>query len=196
MPLPNTTNSLPLKLALFILMQVVPAWLAFGQPIYTPYAFTTIAGTPGNAGNTNGPALAAQFNYPWGVAVDQAGNIFVSEPNSQTIRKITSGAVSTFITHVYGQQLAVDGSGNIYIGNSDIEVLKITPSGTVSILAGGSDGSADGTGSAAQFRGTSGIAVDSVGNVYVAEEIDNTIRKVCASRKQFAPWRCSSGGFG
>src|SRR5439155_1103724 len=74
-----------------------------------------------------------------------------------------------------------DSSGNVYVvdyGNHTIR--KITPAGVVTTLAGlaGNSGSADGTGSAARFNSPSGVATDSSGNVYVADILNSTIRKI------------------
>ena len=77
--------------------------------------------------------------------------------------------------------MAVDGSGNVYVADTNnYTIRKITPAGVVSTLAGlaGTSGSADGTGSAARFNYPHGVAVDSSGNVYVADSGNNTIRKI------------------
>src|SRR6516162_64795 len=81
----------------------------------------------------------------------------------------------------YPHGVATDSSGNVYVadaGNNTIR--KITPAGVVTTLAGlaGSSGSADGTGSAARFFQPQGVATDSLGNVYVADTPNNTIRKI------------------
>ena len=159
---------------------------------------TTFAGTAGNIGSADGVGSAAQFNSPGGVAIDSSGNIFVADSGSQTIRKITpDGTVSTFAgtPGVVGSadgsgsaaqfngpvSLAFDSSGNIFVadaGNNTIR--KITPAGVVTTFAGlaGSPGSVDGTGSAARFDGSSGVAVDSADNVYVADNLSATIREI------------------
>ena len=160
-------------------------------------AVSTMAGLVGNYGSANGTGSTARFNRPSGVAVDNSGTVYVADSANNTIRKITpSGMVSTLaglagwqgsadgtgsnarFNHPYG--LIVDGSGNVYVAeNGNCTIRKITPSGVVSTLAGlaGAQGSADGTGSAARFNGSSGVAVDGSGNVYVADYWNCTIRK-------------------
>src|ERR1035441_1760596 len=66
------------------------AWPAFSQTTYTPYTFTTLAGTAGNYGTADGTGSAARFYDPAGVAVDSAGNVFVADTLNSTIRKVSS----------------------------------------------------------------------------------------------------------
>jgi len=159
---------------------------------------TTLAGTAGVFGGTDGTGAAASFNFPNGVATDSTGNVYVADTNNHTIRKITpTGVVITLAgtalsagsTDATGAAarfafpigVATDSAGNVYVGEWDNRTIrKITPAGVVTTLAGtaGTFGSTDATGPAARFGGPAGIATDSAGNVYVADDGNNTIRKV------------------
>ena len=77
-------------------------------------------------------------------------------------------------------RLAIDSGGNLYVADTDNNVIrKITPSVVVTTLAGTvGGGSADGTGSSAQFNGPAGVAVDGAGNLYVVDQLNQTVRKV------------------
>ena len=150
---------------------------------------TTLAGSPGVSGSADGTGSAARFNQPAFVTVDVTGNVYVADTWNATIRKITAAGVVTTLADGTGsaarfnqpQGVAVDGSGNIYVANTwDHTIRKITAAGVVTTLAGsaGVAGSADGTGNAARFANPTGVAVDGVGNVYVADYSNNPIRKI------------------
>jgi sugar lactone lactonase YvrE len=159
---------------------------------------TTIAGT-GDFGSADGLALEATFNYPDGAVLDSQDNLFVSDQSNHTIRKITpDGWVSTFAgTGNYGDVdgpgataqfyypagMAVDSNDNLYVADyGNNKIRKITPDGVVSTFAGtGEMGAADGTVETAQFNGATGVAIDSQGNVFVADYYNNTIRKINTS---------------
>ena len=159
---------------------------------------STLAGSSGQAGSTDGTGAAARFKAPSGVATDSAGNVFVGDVFNHTVRKITpAGAVSTLAgsAGVTGSAdgtgaaarfnspsgMATDGTGVVYLTDTVNQTIrKITPAGVVSTLAGsaGLTGSADGTGAAARFNFPAGVAADSAGNVYVADGNNNAIRKI------------------
>jgi sugar lactone lactonase YvrE len=164
---------------------------------------TTLAGVSGVTGSADGQGSAASFNFPTGVAVDLAGNVFVADSSNSTVRKITpSGLVSTLAGHA-GQQghidggpatsllfqpqgIAVDSVGNVYVSDTlDHTIRKITPTGVVSTLAGLSPflaaGSTDGTGSAARFRRVTSMALAANGDLYVTDSDNNTVRKITSA---------------
>jgi streptogramin lyase len=146
-------------------------------------AVSTLAGTAGVYGRADGTGSAAEFFYPFGLAIDASGNIFAAENGNDAVRKITpAGVVTTVLgteAPVYTSGVAVDSSGNIFITDS-CTIRKITPDGSSIVLAGAENtaGSADGVGSAAQFLQPFGLAVDAAGNIIVADRDSNTIRKV------------------
>lgn len=162
---------------------------------------STLAGMPGAKGAADGLGASARFNIPHGVAVDAAGTVYVADTENHTIRKITpAGNVSTLagmarrkgsedgngatarFFHPAG--IAVDASGNVYVAdNGNHTIRKVTPDGTVTTLAGQARhyGGTDGPGGSARFLLPTGVAVDAIGNVYVADHLNCTVRKVSAT---------------
>jgi len=159
---------------------------------------STLAGLANISGANDANGTAATFNFPSGVAVDTAGNVYVADLSNRLIRKITpTGTVSTLAGNAgttgainatgtnatfdnpFG--VAVDTAGNVYVADSSNHLIrKITPAGVVTTLAGtvGVFGSADGNGTNATFNLPSGVAVDTAGNVYVADSSNQLIRKI------------------
>jgi hypothetical protein len=212
----------------------------------TPYTFTTLAGSPGDAGYVDGTGQSARLASPKGVVIDSAGNLYIIDAGSETIRKVTPAGV---VTHFAGlplnlqtpgqvqpidgdantaqfallQGIAIDSGGILYVTDG-VFVKMITPSGNVTTIAGGNNslgsptgiaadnqgnlivadasndvilrvsiqtgvvsnyagfaqqfGSADGTGTAARFSTPDAVAVDSGGNVYVADSGGTKVRKI------------------
>ena len=202
----------------------------------------------------DGTGSAARFNRPSGVAVDSAGNVYVADTGNNTIRKVTPGGVVTTLAGLagsygsadgtgsaarfdwpnrrgggqrgqrlcggHGQQhdsegdagrggddpggpggqaraaptaraarrgstvqrgVAVDSAGNVYVADTGNHTIrKVTPAGVVTTLAGlaGNQGSATARAARRGSSSPSGVAVDSAGNVYVADTGNHTIRKV------------------
>jgi len=160
----------------------------------------TLAGTPGTEGRSDGTGAAARFNEPYGVAVDDAGNVYVADASNNAIRKISSAGVVTTLAGggLAGSAdgtgaaarldeprgIAIDSTGTLYVADYDNHLIrKITSAGVVTTLAGQADvaGNADGTGTAASFRGPHGIAVDAAGVVYVADTGNRAIRRITAA---------------
>ena len=130
------------------------------------------------------------------MAVDASGNVYVADTNNHVIRKITSsGVVSTFAgsgvagfsdgsatvaKFNYPTGITIDTAGNLYIADkTNHRIRKITPSGLVSTIAGsGIAGFTDATGILARFNSPSGIAIDSSGNLFIADTSNHRIRMI------------------
>jgi DNA-binding beta-propeller fold protein YncE len=150
---------------------------------------TNLAGKPGFPGRTDGIGSDALFAIPRGIAQDQAGNIYVADLHA--IRKITPlGVVTRYPASTEGTAgyapfdlpsgVAVDEAGNVYVADR-YTIRRITPDGLVSTIAGteGRAGNDDGAIGHARFSDLEkGIAVDTAGNVYVADAFNHSIRKV------------------
>jgi sugar lactone lactonase YvrE len=161
---------------------------------------TTVAGngTNGFSGD-GGPAISAQLKGPRGIAVDLAGNLFIADTYNGRIRKVTSDGVITTVAGIgtssgssgdggpatsaqIGQPsgTAVDSAGNLFITDSD-RIRKVTIDKIIHTVAGnGSSGSSGdgGPATSARLYGPYGIAVDSAGNLFIADTYNNRIRKV------------------
>ncbi len=161
---------------------------------------TTLAGSAGLSGSTDGTGSAARFNSPSGITTDGT-NLYVADTGNNTIRKIviSTGEVSTLAGSA-GLSGSTDGTGsaarfngpsgittdgtNLYVAdefNSTIRKIVIS-TGMVTTLAGtaGIQGSSDGTGSAATFYNPHGITMDGT-NLYVTDSWNDTIRKIVIS---------------
>ena len=172
--------------------------LAQAQSVYERYPFITFAGGPPSKGSVDGIGSAARFNQPGGVAVDSAGNVYVADTGNSTIRKMTPGGLVSTLAGSAGKPgstdgtgkaaqfsgptgVAVDNGGNVYVAdNGNSTIRKISPAGEVRTLAGlaNSRGSSGGSGSVARFNFPYAVAVDTAGNIYVADSGNNIIRKV------------------
>ncbi len=175
------------------------------SPSGTNWIVTTLAGRPWPypVGNIDGTNFDARFQDPQGIALDVAGNLFVADAATHTIRKLTRSGMDWIVTTIAGLAyqnghvdgtgtnarfngplgLTLDSIGNIYVTERDgFVVRKLAPLGpnwVVSTIAGaGFWGSADGTNTNAQFGRLFGITADSRGNLFVADEGNRLIRKL------------------
>jgi len=150
---------------------------------------STVAGSPGLKGLVDGTGASARFLDPGSIAADNAGNIYIVDAN--TVRKVTpAGSVATVAGNGVGgisfsaaAGVAVDPAGDILISDQSANVIfRMPPGGACAIFAGssGATGSADGSGASARFNQPQGLAVDSSGNIYVADTNNCTVRKITA----------------
>ncbi|WP_184338483.1 NHL domain-containing protein, partial [Prosthecobacter vanneervenii] len=149
----------------------------------------TLAGSAGETGSTDGTGSAARFFYPNGVAVDSEGSVYVSDGDSNTIRKVTAaGVVSTLAgsAGVSGSAdgtgsaarfnnptgVMVDSAGNVYVADQFNHTIRmVTSAGVVSTIGGvaGQFGHAIGYASVAGFYKPSGISLSPSGVIYVTD---------------------------
>lgn len=178
---PNISYPTPQNYVLHIpITPLVPKNKGGSVPVTVYGQVGTFAG--GRAPVTfDGTGTGAGFNFPSGAATDGAGNVYISDYGSGAIRKITSGAVVTTIANVSTPSgIAVDNQGNIFVTDfQNNYIYKINTNGTKSIYAGnGSAGSANGMATAASFNNPGGIAIDALGNLFLADQQNNKIREI------------------
>lgn len=158
----------------------------------------TLAGDGSPSFRDTGQSTHAAFADPFGVAVAPDGTIYVADAgDSNRIRKITiAGVVTTLAGSAEGHSdgpgsqaafntpsgIALDGSGNLYVADTgNNRIRKVTPEGLVSTVAGdGTVGYVDGPANQARFNGPIGVAVDTTGNIYVADTYNDRIRRIAA----------------
>ncbi len=160
-----------------------------------PGTLSEFAGAPDGGGNLDG--VPGRFCGTAGLATDALGNVYVADTCNNSIRKISAGSVSTVASEQIGSQdgtglpvsfyrvgaVAVDSTGTIYF-TTNTSIRKISVTGQVSTLAGSPtqcNSSSDGTGAAACFAQPLAIAGDGLGNLFVADGLDNTVRKITSA---------------
>jgi uncharacterized protein (TIGR03437 family) len=163
---------------------------------------STVAGngSPGSFGD-RGPATSARISQPSAVAVDSAGNLYIADFSNSLIRKVTPGGIISTVVLAPAsadcgvdvcaqlsqpEGVAVDSAGNLYIADTgNNRMLKMTPGGTVSTVAGNGAYGYSGDGgpaTSAELDVPSGVAVDSAGNLYIADAQNHRIRKVASGK--------------
>jgi uncharacterized repeat protein (TIGR01451 family) len=161
---------------------------------------TTVAGTgtPGYFGDT-GPATSAQLNFPQGIAVDTAGDLYIADKNNHRIRRVApdgtittvagtgtagttgDGGPATSAQLLNPLAVALDSTGNLYVADKSSQVRKVDVSGNITHIAGTGTGgySGDsGPASTAALSGPSGLAADFAGNLYIADTGNLRVRKI------------------
>ena len=189
-----------------ILLTIATAlWLGSRSPANSQtYQFTTIAGAVGQSGSADGTNSQARFNSPSNLAVDRSGNIFVSDLQNHSLRKLTPVGTNYVVTTIAGSPgqrgsadgtnsdarfnlpngLALDPGGVLYVADHyNSAIRQVTPVGTnwvVTTIAGLAlvPGSADGLGADARFWSPTGIALDSQTNLFVVDTANYTIREL------------------
>ena len=162
---------------------------------------TTVAGngTAGYSGD-GGAATAASLKIPAAVAVDGSGNVYVADAFNSRIRKVSAagiistiagtgiagfsgdGGAATSANLYFPAGIAVDDSGNVYIADRGNAVIrKVSAAGIITTIAGQGFGGDGGLATAAWLSRPHGLAIDGSGNIYIADDIDNRIRKISTS---------------
>jgi len=135
----------------------------------------------------------AKFDHPKGIAQDKDGNIYIADNGNHRIRKLSTDDMVTTVAGSGIKGLAdgsmavaqffdiadmiIDVDGNLIITDAS-RLRKITPKGDVSIFLGSDAGYSDGDSSSAKFNSPTGLAIDAAGNIYVADRMNNRIRKI------------------
>lgn len=172
--------------------------------LYADGIITTIAGnaTVGYSGD-GGPATSAQLYWPTGMAIDRIGDVYIADEGNNRVRKVSAdgiistvagngtpgyagdGGIATSASLHAPTGVALDNSGNIYIADSlNHCIRKVSTEGLISTIAGNGSIGLSGDGglaTSAQLNTPSGVALDNSGNVYVADQNNNRIRKINTS---------------
>ena len=147
--------------------------------------------------------ISCNLNYPYGVASDDSGNVYIADWQNNKIRKVnTSGIISTFAGMLFKGYsgdggpatiaklncptgVAIDKKGNVYIADDSNNVIRmVNTSGIISTVAGDSIAGFSGDGGAAivaELKYPTGVALDTIGNIYVADQANNRIREINSS---------------
>jgi hypothetical protein len=178
-----------------------------GELSGSPLAPSIFAGTYQGYGETGdgGPATSATLYSPGGVAVDSAGDVFIADTEDNVVREVYGpsspnagkialvagngtpgytgdGGPATSAELDSPQSVAVDSSGDLFIADTyNNAIREVTPNGTITTIAGNGQAGYTGDGgpaTSAELNDPSGVAVDAVGDVYIADSSNNVIRRV------------------
>ncbi len=200
MPIISSTQSVQMK-NYFLFLFAITIMIATTTQAQI---ISTVAGNgTGGYNGDGGTAINTSLYYPMGVAVDAVGNIFIVDQSNHRVRKVnTSGIISTVAGNGtggysgdggaainaslnYPMGVAVDAVGNIYIADqANYRIRKVGANGNISTVAGNGISGYSGDGGAATSASLNvpeGVAVDAVGNIFIADAGSHIIRKVNAS---------------
>ena len=165
---------------------------------------TTVAGTgaAGYAGD-GGPATSALLSYPWGIALDSAGDLYIADLSNNCVRKVSAGTISTVAgtgTRGYGGDagpakqaelnvpagVVVDVAGNLYVADSGNHLVRkvSATTGIITTIAGATGAVTSGDGGpaiGAQLDGPYALFLDGPGNLYIADYFNNVMRVVLSN---------------
>ena len=182
-------------------LYIADTWNSRIRKVNSAGTITTVAGdgTAGFSGD-GAAATAARLSYPSGVVLDGAGNLYIADWQNGRIRKVDTAGIITTVAGDGGvgfsgdggaataaqlsgpRGVAVDGSGNLYIADySNHRIRKVNSAGVISTVAGSGTAGFSGDGGAAmaaQLNFPSGVALDALGNLYIAEWVNHRIRKI------------------
>jgi sugar lactone lactonase YvrE len=167
---------------------------------------STFAGVPGSCGYNGDaqPATSAYLYYPYKVAVDSSNNVYISDTYNCVVREVSGGTINTIAgtpevcggalgdggsatsaSLYYQLGITLDSSGNLYIADQDNEVIRKVSGGNISTIAGNNGAAPNygfagdgGPATSALLYNPTDVAVDSVGNVYIADSNNYRIREV------------------
>ncbi len=167
-------------------------------PSGTNWVVSLLAGGKISSGSADGTGTNARFFLPYGISMDSAGELYITDSANNEIRQLTPDGIVTTLAGAatqaadvdgagpaarfnFPQGVAVDNSGYVYVADTGNQTIRIiTPAGVVTTPYGKATvgGTNDGVGENARFGMPEGIAVDEAGNLYVADTLNDTIRMI------------------
>ena len=170
-------------------------------------AGTTFGGSTGDGG----PAIFAELNHPWGLAMDAAGDLFIADEGNDRIREVLASngnikTVASFDSGTNPQGLALDGAGNLYIaeqGNpSDVVKLNLSTNALTVVAGNGTIGEGQsvvgdgGPATSAVLAQPQGVTLDAAGNIFISDSNDARVREVTVATGKIKTVVGTTAGYG